>query len=92
MARREVDQEAEDFRAEITALGREFQEGLMEAGLLQSKQDRAQDGADIQSRLRGDNKEYQEDLESRMQAESQEAEALEDKFKVLDAKLRDAQD
>ena len=75
-AMHEVEQEAEDLRAELTALERKFQEGLMEAGLLQSKQDRALEGADIQFRLRGDNKDYQEDLESRMQAESQEAEAL----------------
>ena len=76
VAMHEVEQEAEDLRAELTALGRKLQEGLMEAGLLQSKQDRAQEGADMQSRLRGDNKEYQEDLENRRQAGSQEAEAL----------------
>ena len=61
----------------------------MEAGLLQSKQDIAQEGANIQSRLQDDNKEYQEDLESRTQTEAHEAEALKDKFKILDAKLND---
>ena len=89
---REAEQEAEDLRAELTALERKIQEGLKEAGLLQSQQDHAQEGASRQSRIRSMNAEQQEDLESRMRTETQEAEALEDKLKVIDTDIQSAQD
>lgn len=91
-AMREAEQEAKDLRAELMNLERKLQEGLAEAGLLQTQQDRAQEGANRQSRVRSMNAEQQEDLESRMRTEMQEVEALEDKIKAIDTEIQDAQD
>ena len=88
----DTEQEIKDLQAELAAIERKLEEGRMEVDLLQSKQDRSQEGADKQFRFQDLTTEHQEDMESRVQAELQKIEMLESKFKVLDDKLRDAQD
>ena len=91
-AMHEAEQDVKDLRAEMMKLERKLQEGLVEAGPLQTRQGRAQDGANRRSRVRSMNAGRQEDLESRIRTEAQEVEALEGKLKAIDTEVQDAQD
>ena len=44
----DTEQEIKDLQAELAAIERKLEEGRMEVDLLQSKQDRSQEGADKQ--------------------------------------------